>query len=85
MDAKFSGNGADLPMFGVEPMTNLGTGFWANDLGSSSLFRGFWETDRRNDPADHSRYNKETADAAYSTAFAPALTRPRCLLDRERR
>ena len=34
MDAKFLGNGADLPMFGVETMTNLHAGFWADHRGS---------------------------------------------------
>jgi hypothetical protein len=46
VETKFSGNGADLPMLGVEVTTNVGTGFRANHLGFILLNSGFWERDR---------------------------------------
>jgi hypothetical protein len=46
MDAKFSGNGSDFPMLGVEVTANLRTGFRANHLSFIVLILGFWGTDR---------------------------------------
>src|SRR6516164_5064451 len=54
VEAKFSGNGPDLPMLGVKVTTNLGAGLGTNHRVFLMLFWGWWERDRRNGPAGRS-------------------------------
>jgi hypothetical protein len=74
VNAKFSGNGPNLPMLGVEVTTDLGTGFRANHLGSIILTSGFLGTDRRNGPADRKERSRETHDVGFPAGFVMPAT-----------